>query len=711
MDRRASIVSVLLIVGLSFGCRSALAPNVSRNRAPETWITAAPQDTITVHTSDGGRDPATIHTIPIRFHMYWAGSDIDGAVSGFYWAVVETLPLPPEGARDVAPLPGPRPSSYRFTARTDTTFSFDVSEFRPDRQHAFFIYAVDDKGKPDPTPARFIFNALDRFPPVPIFDVAAGTGVVARVLSHGVVTYKDTTISFSDSLDLRPGHFGRPPSDTLPSGARIDFRWHAEPRIAGGFATRFKYKLDEPLFVEVDSSTHTASYNAGLGTETSRPGTKLFTLLAIDAAGGTSSVNNTRRFHINRRPDTWFAGPDSNLVPVVPGSGGQRYLTITDWRHLPPLPGSMLSCDSLHLWPSERKQRKTFWEIYENRLYLHAENDTVNMNGFLVISTGGADTDSPYNVLVGANDEILKRDTVECGSELARVVRPSGPTGSPIGFRIQYANFLDLDFANVALPSQTGLYPLFDPASSSRLPTINGYTVLNQSGRAYLIVRAQDGDGASDDRFSTARAAAILADDVDAGRDLNPDDVALRSRVLTFHVNRSPYFQFDDPGFVPKPPCLSCSPPVDTASSSSRDLVLHLPAFDPDPYDLATRPAGGGGRSGATILRTQVTVIGSYTEGGVTRDTSFAAPRSFDINQTIRLPIDAPYITGTVLTLDIELCDCADCEGSPGTGRCIHHRIPMKVPPVTAASTGPPRDPSTTTTGMSLRNAVRSSHP
>src|SRR6266478_457334 len=149
MRVRAVVVLFLIVLGFVSGCRGALSPNVDRDRPPETWLTAAPQDTVTIHRSDRGIDIPVIHTIPIRFHMYWAGSDQDGAVVGYFWAVVETLPQPIPGTFFIPPLPAPRTSQYRFTTRTDSTFTFNVSEFAPDRQHAFFIFAVDDKGKGD----------------------------------------------------------------------------------------------------------------------------------------------------------------------------------------------------------------------------------------------------------------------------------------------------------------------------------------------------------------------------------------------------------------------------------------------------------------------------------------------------------------------------------------------------------------------------------
>src|SRR5207249_442807 len=140
-----------------------------------------------------------------------------------------------------------------------------------DRQHAFYIYAVDDKGKADPTPARFMFSALDKFPPLPIIDLAQATGRVARLAAHGFPVVKDTIIAIRDTIDENDRT--RAPRDTIPSGSRIDIRWHSEPRITGGYALRYKYSLDEPQMVEVDSSVKAVSYNTGIGTDVVNPST------------------------------------------------------------------------------------------------------------------------------------------------------------------------------------------------------------------------------------------------------------------------------------------------------------------------------------------------------------------------------------------------------------------------------------------------------
>src|SRR5262249_3911448 len=131
MRLRVGVCLLLIAAYLGAGCRKAAAPNVDRNQPPETWITAAPLDTI------GGRGfPAPIGTIPFRFHLYWAGSGPDGQVAGFFFAVTETTAIPSPG-EGLPAIPGPKPLDYHFTSKSDSVFTFDVIEGRPDRQHGF----------------------------------------------------------------------------------------------------------------------------------------------------------------------------------------------------------------------------------------------------------------------------------------------------------------------------------------------------------------------------------------------------------------------------------------------------------------------------------------------------------------------------------------------------------------------------------------------
>ena len=104
----------------------------------------------------------------------------------------------------------------------------------------------------------------------------------------------------------------------------------------------------------------------------------------------------------------------------------------------------------------------------------------------------------------------------------------------------------------------------------------------------------------------------------------------------------------------------------------------------------AQHPAYPAGVVLSTVLRTVVTVTGSYVASpGVLRDTSYIARRSFSANYNIDLQAEAPWITGTHLLLSIQLCDCAECETAVGTGRCVRFGpIPVDVAPPAAAALG-----------------------
>src|SRR5215831_2570217 len=225
MRWRVGVVFFIFAAYVAIGCRAPLTPNIDRNQAPETWITAAPFDTITLKNDRGNPIGFPFPgTIPVRFHLYWTGSDKDGAVVGFYWAVVETVARVPEGQFFLPNLPGPKPQDYHYTTKTDSTFIFQVAEDIPDRQHAFFIYAVDNLGKPDPTPARFIFNALDRFPPIPIFDACTCSGTVYFFNNFGTLLSKPDSTIITDQADRFTA-----PRDTCPSNSTLTFRWHGQP--------------------------------------------------------------------------------------------------------------------------------------------------------------------------------------------------------------------------------------------------------------------------------------------------------------------------------------------------------------------------------------------------------------------------------------------------------------------------------------------------
>ena len=682
MRLRVGLLLCLLATLAGVGCRKALAPNVDRNKAPETWITAAPFDTITLKKPPGKGSPdlPVIGSIPIRFHVYWAGGDQDGAVVGYYWAVTETLPLPAPGDTRPPSLPGPRFGEYHYTTRTDTTFIFNVAEDIPDRQHAFFIYAVDDQGKPDPTPARFVFNALDRFPPLPVYDEASATGTV-YFFDGGILKSETRTYPIQDSLNITTS-----PSDTVPSGSRVTFRFHGEVTSLGGVVKGFRYKLDESELQPTDPNLlyhgnvieyHVPPAEAdpargGLDLIPVAPGTKVFTLRAVDQANGSRDV--TRRFQLNFSPDTWFAGPDPNVTggPWVTKPNGEKYALMVSGQFPPGgLPGTLLSPDSVQILPAARAPHRTFLEIWRDTVYLRHEFDYVHMASWVIFHNGGFDKDSPYNVNV-ADGVGLILPSFPGGPVLTK-----GPqNGSPIGFRSRITNLLSPDSLSLSATAQSGVYPLFDPNDVLHFPRIGAYHPMFQSGKAFALQRAEDGDHARDGRVDEARNIVERAH--------TDYDRSLRPLVLVFYVNYPPNLQTENPIFRPRVAV------VDTFYSRTWDL--RLPGDDIDPY-VSGGPVGGP--AGAKVVRLRLTVTGKDTTGA---PFSFSDPPAgaletkyinvSDINLLV-----PPNLDSGPATLTVELCDCSFCERDQGTGRCINRDIdvyyvrPTSVP--TASNSRP----------------------
>ena len=685
------LLVLILVVG---GCRKPLAPTFDRNQAPETWITAAPLDTITVR--DGPRpiqtDPGFI---PFRYHLYWAGSDPDGKIAGFFFAVVETLPIPIPPATEPPPLPGPKARDYHFTTKTDSTFIFSVSDDRTDRRHAFYIYAVDNLGKPDPTPAKFIFNSIDRYPPLPVIDKFVTTGFVwnqdATTLALTRVLRSDT-VTTADTFKI-----GAVPKKTVPVGSRIDIAWHSEITTVDNPAVGYRYKLDEPDFVNVGVSTTTLSYNTGPG-DAVGPGVKVFRLRAVDQAGGARVPETTRLFQMNFPPVTWIAGADaSNPIwtqapPAGPGPvgsptnpTGQKYIAVASWAGGVPIGTngqpinlaniSLFSSDSVKIMPSQRPERRNVLEIFKepgtarDRIYVRSEGDTVNMNSWVIFYSGGFDADSPYDVVYRSNDPRAPDST----NNPVLQIRPAN--GSPVGFRSRIPAYL-WPSATPTIPSQTGLYPLFDPSSTFRATYVGAYWQMSQAGTAYFFARAEDGNGQLDARIGADASTdpRTIANAVDSLGNATPLQFALRPLVMRFFVDKAPTMSFTPAAVSPKP--------NQTFVSRSISVNLSAGASDVDPFDPADPPAPGS-PSGSPFFRVQLK-FRSPRKGGLPGDSVTYVPLVSDrqpIAVTNNLTMPLPdSLGGTQVRVMLELCDCPQCETVPGQGRCNYYSYLINVP-------------------------------
>ena len=278
------------------------------------------------------------------------------------------------------------------------------------------------------------------------------------------------------------------------------------------------------------------------------------------------------------------------------------------------------------------------------------------------------------------------------------MLAPDRPNGSPIGFRVRVQV---KDQAGLASPTtETTVYPVVDPASSFELRMINGYWPLTTAGKAYAVVRAEDGDGTVDERVEHQPGGAVgVADRYDENRPM-PGDRELRSKVLTFYVNHAPALLRGRADFYPRAGTLlprKVGPPDSPA--------FNLPATDDDWYDPLQRgPIGGTPTKYGAILRWKLAISG--TLAGTMRDTCYLEGLEFSRPSGISFTIP-DWIAAGAITVRIRLCDCNECdvlsgykgcpfvgrEGHPAEGTCVDTEIPCQLAGPTVARAPDQRGP------------------
>jgi hypothetical protein len=298
--------------------------------------------------------------------------------------------------------------------------------------------------------------------------------------------------------------------------------------------------------------------------------------------------------------------------------------------------------DSVQILPVNREYHRTFLEIYKDTVFMRREFDTVHLGSWVVVHNGGFDTDSPYSV------RIVEGTPAPPGP----VLTPGPQNGSPIGFRSIITNYLTPN-GPLSVTNLSRLYPFYDNNDVLNFQRIGAYHPMNQSGRAYSLQRAEDGDGTRDNRVEDGRRVVEFPTD---------ETASLRPLVLVFEVNFPPLLKTTDPSFRPQVAV------VDTFGSRIWDL--RIPADDRDPYSSS---APIGGPSDSKTLRLRFKLVGKDSDG---KTITFYDPPRDGIQQKyinvsdINMLVPAELATGPA-TLTIELCDCSFCELNPGEGRCI----------------------------------------
>ncbi len=211
------------------GCRKQEKIFIDTNLAPNTRLTSAPAPVPEPPAPPGP-------PVNYRIHMYWDGTDPDGFVVAYHYAWDDTVP--PYGAEN---------SPWQFTTRSDTLFKALIDSVGQTRRHTFYVRAVDNEGKLDPSPARVRFDASTDVPEILFLyriDGPLDPSVPDWVYPDG----KDTVLMFTPCRFLwdgwDPDGLGAPINysyrmDSNPFSAYTDSTGATYPTVAAG--THFFY--------------------------------------------------------------------------------------------------------------------------------------------------------------------------------------------------------------------------------------------------------------------------------------------------------------------------------------------------------------------------------------------------------------------------------------------------------------------------------------
>jgi hypothetical protein len=312
-----------------------------------------------------------------------------------------------------------------------------------------------------------------------------------------------------------------PPRDTVPAFARlVRVEWRPAQPNAGLVPVGSEGGRFNATWVPAEIARDTPPAFA--------PGTHE---LVLDPPGRPGQGTVTVRFFAGFIPEPWWVGPDPSLWPTTPGGDGRSVL-VTSWPSFTTVPAwppdgrRYFGRDSAEWVPSRRIPvggdvgRRTFYEIFGDRIYARSEGDTVHLNSWVVLVNGGYDRDSPYTPLVFPVQPHFP----------GLALTPQGLIGSPIGFRLRIVTRLPSGV--VVRPASTSTYPNFVGTSVFYLPRIAGYWPMTFEGKAYAAIQAEDSHGLRSPFISDPIA---IVDRVDASF-ATPEEQKLRRTIVTFYV-------------------------------------------------------------------------------------------------------------------------------------------------------------------------------
>ncbi len=170
-----ALTTIYFVLG---GCEGIEQPEPDKNKEPETELTGVPLDSSNTF---------------YRVHLFWKGFDSDGLIQGFEYAVDDTS----------------RNEFWVFTTRSDSEFVFNTATEESQQQrrsHLFFVRAIDNEGKEDPSPSEIQFFAQTSAQPLSFLL----TDTVNRMAVNESVIYVAGGTNGLDIFDISdPGDIRR----------------------------------------------------------------------------------------------------------------------------------------------------------------------------------------------------------------------------------------------------------------------------------------------------------------------------------------------------------------------------------------------------------------------------------------------------------------------------------------------------------------------
>ena len=183
-------------------CRREPPSNVDRNKAPETYVTRAPAESSLAY---------------YRVHFYWTGGDPDGDIAYYEIAVTDSNEVPGQDLEEG--------TGYTRTHSTDSLFimAADPPITQQILGKRFYVRAVDNEGKLDPTPALAYFVAKNDCYPQVLFHGGSG--------------------AWTDKCDNPLVRLFNGVTDTVGAGTCARWTWGGSDCDAFGFIKGYKWKM------------------------------------------------------------------------------------------------------------------------------------------------------------------------------------------------------------------------------------------------------------------------------------------------------------------------------------------------------------------------------------------------------------------------------------------------------------------------------------